>query len=160
VRYSELLRLPYYEPTRFLIVDSMHNLFLGLIKEHFQGILGFRPKEAKQAGDRIKPPPAIVVEIPPDPRNPEPEEEKYVAGVHKLISCLEARLRDRSPAFHDELTKRFARNFHLATLLYVGRGTKCLPMTLDSSGRDSAKPPGEKKMNKMDIASLLVAWVG
>ena len=160
VRYSELLRLPYYEPTRFLVVDSMHNLFLGLIKEHFQGILGFRAKEAKQAESRMKPPPAIVMEIPPDPRNPEPQEEKHVAGVHKLILCLEAPMRDRSPAFRDELTKRWARNFHLAALLYVGHGIKCLPMTLDSTGRDSAKSPREKKMTKMNITSLLVAWVG
>ncbi|TFK78580.1 hypothetical protein K466DRAFT_440186, partial [Polyporus arcularius HHB13444] len=29
VRWSELLRLPYWDPTRFALVDSMHNLFLG-----------------------------------------------------------------------------------------------------------------------------------
>ena len=30
VRWSELLRLPYFDPIRFLVVDPMHNLFLGI----------------------------------------------------------------------------------------------------------------------------------
>ena len=40
VRWSQLLRLPYFDPTRFVVVDTMHNLFLGLINEHFRTILG------------------------------------------------------------------------------------------------------------------------
>ena len=32
VRWSELLRLPYLDPIRFLVVDPMHNLFLGIVK--------------------------------------------------------------------------------------------------------------------------------
>ena len=31
-RYSELLRLPYFDCVRFTIVDPMHNLFLGTAK--------------------------------------------------------------------------------------------------------------------------------
>jgi len=42
VRWSELLRLPYFDPTRFVVIDAMHNLFLGLINKHFQDILGIR----------------------------------------------------------------------------------------------------------------------
>ena len=30
VRWSEMLRLPYFNPIRFLVVDLMHNLFLGI----------------------------------------------------------------------------------------------------------------------------------
>jgi hypothetical protein len=40
VKWSELLCLPYFDPTRFVVIDAMHNLFLGLINEHFQNILG------------------------------------------------------------------------------------------------------------------------
>ncbi|KAI8969510.1 hypothetical protein BD414DRAFT_402535, partial [Trametes punicea] len=29
VRWSELLRLPYWDPTRFSLLDAMHNLYLG-----------------------------------------------------------------------------------------------------------------------------------
>jgi len=32
VRWSELLRLPYFDPIRFLVVDPMHCLFLGIAK--------------------------------------------------------------------------------------------------------------------------------
>ena len=32
VRWSELLRLPYFDPIRFLTVDPMHCLFLGIAK--------------------------------------------------------------------------------------------------------------------------------
>ncbi len=44
IRWSELLRLPYFDPSRFVVIDAMHNLFLGLIKEHFE-ILGIRDPE-------------------------------------------------------------------------------------------------------------------
>src|SRR5271170_6734088 len=30
VHWSEMLRLPYFNPIRFLVVDPMHNLFLGI----------------------------------------------------------------------------------------------------------------------------------
>ncbi|KZT10149.1 uncharacterized protein LAESUDRAFT_756338 [Laetiporus sulphureus 93-53] len=40
VRWSELLRLPYWDPTRGVIVDSMHNLFLGLVQYHVHTIIG------------------------------------------------------------------------------------------------------------------------
>ena len=38
IRWSELLRLEYWDPTRFAIVDSMHNLFLGALRHHCQDI--------------------------------------------------------------------------------------------------------------------------
>ncbi|KDR74582.1 hypothetical protein GALMADRAFT_49643, partial [Galerina marginata CBS 339.88] len=40
VRYSELSRLPYFDLVKCVVVDAMHNLFLGLIKEHFRNIIG------------------------------------------------------------------------------------------------------------------------
>ena len=40
VRWSQLLRLPYFDPARFVVIDPMHNLLLGLIHEHFVGVLG------------------------------------------------------------------------------------------------------------------------
>lgn len=40
VRWCELLRLPYWDPTRFVIIDAMHNLFLGVVQNHFRDLLG------------------------------------------------------------------------------------------------------------------------
>jgi hypothetical protein len=51
VKWSELLRLPYFDPTRFVVIDAMHNLFLGLINEHFQNTLGIRLDKDKEPSD-------------------------------------------------------------------------------------------------------------
>ncbi|EJF59017.1 hypothetical protein DICSQDRAFT_14970, partial [Dichomitus squalens LYAD-421 SS1] len=37
-RWSELARLPYFDMCRMIVVDPMHNLFLGLVKTHFYHI--------------------------------------------------------------------------------------------------------------------------
>ena len=48
VKWSELLRLPYFDPTHFVIINAMHNLFLGLSNEHFQNILGIQLNNNKE----------------------------------------------------------------------------------------------------------------
>lgn len=40
VRWSELLRLPYWDPTRFVVVDTMHCFYLGLFRRHIRYIWG------------------------------------------------------------------------------------------------------------------------
>ncbi|KAI0054698.1 hypothetical protein BV25DRAFT_1816687 [Artomyces pyxidatus] len=40
IRWTELLRLPYWNPIHFTVVDSMHNLYLGLLKTHVRDIWG------------------------------------------------------------------------------------------------------------------------
>ena len=35
IQWSELLHLLYFDPSSSVIVDAMHNLFLGLVQEHF-----------------------------------------------------------------------------------------------------------------------------
>ena len=37
-RYSSLLQLPYFDPVRMLIIDPMHNLYLGTAKHIFSKI--------------------------------------------------------------------------------------------------------------------------
>lgn len=50
VRWSELLRLEYWDPTQFTVVDAMHNLFLGDIRHHCMEVWGVRIKgDSKQA---------------------------------------------------------------------------------------------------------------
>jgi hypothetical protein len=39
VRWSVLLDLPYWDPTKCVVVDAMHNLFLNLVKHHCREIL-------------------------------------------------------------------------------------------------------------------------
>lgn len=45
VRWSELLRLPYWDPTRFAVVDAMHNLFLGELRHHCRDVWGIHIKD-------------------------------------------------------------------------------------------------------------------
>jgi hypothetical protein len=40
IRWSELLRLPYWDPNHSVVVDPMHNLFLNLVQHHFRILLG------------------------------------------------------------------------------------------------------------------------
>ncbi|VDB89659.1 unnamed protein product [Peniophora sp. CBMAI 1063] len=47
IRWSELLRLPYWNPARFSVVDAMHNLFLGDIAAHLVSAWGMRWKDPR-----------------------------------------------------------------------------------------------------------------
>lgn len=47
IRWSELLRLPYWDPTRFAVVDVMHNLFLGELQHHCRVIWDMNIKDGK-----------------------------------------------------------------------------------------------------------------
>ncbi|OJT15521.1 hypothetical protein TRAPUB_7214 [Trametes pubescens] len=40
LRWSELLRLPYWDPTRYAVLDVMHNLFLGEVLHHCRQVWG------------------------------------------------------------------------------------------------------------------------
>ncbi|KZT04242.1 uncharacterized protein LAESUDRAFT_658222 [Laetiporus sulphureus 93-53] len=53
VRWSELMRLPYWDPTRSVIVDAMHNLFLGLVQYHARTIVGMDMPAADPYDDDI-----------------------------------------------------------------------------------------------------------
>ncbi|TFK16569.1 hypothetical protein FA15DRAFT_547208, partial [Coprinopsis marcescibilis] len=50
IRWSELYRLPYYDPSCFVVVDAMHNLFLGLTQAHCTTILGICVREKQTPG--------------------------------------------------------------------------------------------------------------
>jgi hypothetical protein len=159
LRWSELLRLPYYDPTRFLVVDPMHNLFLGLIKEHFQGILGYYPPRTTH------PTPAprvdIHINIPPDPTNPLPDAKGPRASIRRLISWLEEpfEFTDESSKEFKAVTDKWGKStIHVAAFVYVGRGLNCLPQTLDSTGQDT-KFPLTKKLSKKGLATCILSWV-
>ena len=51
--WSELLRLPYFDIVRCVVVNAMHNLFLGLIKEHLTGILSISLQSRKPEAPAI-----------------------------------------------------------------------------------------------------------
>lgn len=40
VRWSELLRLPYWDPTKFTLIDSMHAFYLRIFQNHIRSVWG------------------------------------------------------------------------------------------------------------------------
>jgi hypothetical protein len=48
VQWSELWRLPYYDPTRQLVVDAMHCIFEGLVSFHFRDLLQLTTKDGNK----------------------------------------------------------------------------------------------------------------
>lgn len=53
VRWSELLRLCYWDPVNWVVVDGMHNLFLGLVRHHFRVVIGTKWDERDDETDMI-----------------------------------------------------------------------------------------------------------
>lgn len=158
LRCSELLRLPYYDPSCFLVVDPMHNLLLGLIKEHFRYILGYKKTASKT------PLPAFSsatmrVNISQDPSNPVPDPKAQRASVRKLVTWLEQPLEfdPNEQASFDAIVKKWGKStIHVAAFVYVGRGVGCLPDSMGSNGFDDAI---RKKSSKKDLAERLLSWV-
>lgn len=50
LRYSELLRLPYWDPIKFTVIDSMHCFYLRLLNRHCREIWGMNAKVADGPG--------------------------------------------------------------------------------------------------------------
>ncbi|KZV61275.1 hypothetical protein PENSPDRAFT_543846, partial [Peniophora sp. CONT] len=51
IRWSELLRLPYWDPTKFAVIDAMHNLFLAALCRHLAIVWGmqWKPSNSRQS---------------------------------------------------------------------------------------------------------------
>jgi hypothetical protein len=145
VRWSVLHQLPYFDPARFVVVDAMHNLFLGLIQEHFE-ILGIRLNEKEQIHR------AIVINIPED-ELPTSDPEQKVLG--KTIRLLESPMNDdlRTPHGRDTWAKRLKNSSHLKGLQLI-----CDTLRIDvrNAVPDIAR---SKKLHKKDYIVAILTWV-
>ncbi|KAJ7488572.1 hypothetical protein B0H11DRAFT_1720508, partial [Mycena galericulata] len=93
LRWTEFLRLPYFDLPTMLIIDSMHNLFLGLLKEHFRYILG--PRSTKTGKKRADPDTVLDIIITPSPDNPRPTKPTEITSLEKAIKALSGPMSDR-----------------------------------------------------------------
>ncbi|KAI6011703.1 hypothetical protein BKA83DRAFT_4571787 [Pisolithus microcarpus] len=86
VRFLELLRLPYWDPIWFTVLDSMHAFFLRVIQQHVRYIWGLSP--TAPAGDGTNSP----TETPP----PKPSTMELLKGLNVLLqkstgdACIES----------------------------------------------------------------------
>lgn len=75
VRWSELRRLPYWDPTRFTALDPMHMLYLGALKRHCMDIWGMDVNTDDGPG------------VTYNQLKDRPSEEKLLEGRNALSSC-------------------------------------------------------------------------
>lgn len=158
IRYSELHRLPYFDAIRSVAVDPMHNLFLGLIKEHFQNILGYGKAKKDLPDTTIG---LIDVDILPSDDNPVPIKKTEKASVRRLTTWLKAPI-DFDPssetAIHDAASRWKGSRAHTSALIYVAKGVGCMPLTTPEQGGDHANVR-PKRLTKYELAKRLVEWV-
>ena len=135
LRWSELLRLPYFNPSHFVVIDAMHNLFLGLIQEHFQGILGICL--VKDSDSDLSP----VINITLSDNNLKDAERK---SLSKVLNWLTRPMNQdlMSDAGMAKWAKKFS-NIHLETLKFLCQELQCAPVPVDSH---------KKMMNHPDYA--------
>ena len=50
VRWTELQRLPYWDPSKFITIDPMHLLYLGILQRHCQKVWGMDDKHVDGVG--------------------------------------------------------------------------------------------------------------
>ncbi|EIW56596.1 uncharacterized protein TRAVEDRAFT_127575 [Trametes versicolor FP-101664 SS1] len=88
VRYSELLRLPYWNPFLYTVVDTMHNLYLGILQRHIRVIWGISVdvEDGDASGNMIG--------VAPE----RPSEAKMAAGVDLLLTATTLKLRTAGKA--------------------------------------------------------------
>ena len=145
IRWSELLRLPYFDASCFVVVDAMLNLFLGLVQEHFD-ILGIKLNIAKS---RMTP--CMVIDIPKESINKSNEHERK--SINRLINMLEAPIKNelKSQAGYDVHFKRLSA-LHKAAL-------ELLCMSVDAPIKLDPKHANKGKLNKPDFIHAILAWV-
>lgn len=92
IRHSEFLRLPYWNPVDFLVIDSMHAFLLGNFKRHCRLIWGFDIKFADDDDGESR----------PSNHNDEPGKDDMDRGELVLRTCGEKKLFDlkRPVLFH------------------------------------------------------------
>lgn len=106
-----------------IVVDSMHNLFLGLFKEHFRHLLGFRIQKNKRSKTPNK---VLNITIVGDIANPLPDSKPAKESVPKIISFLEQPMSDDlQDGTYLVTAKKQLERFHLPALLYVAKGVSC-----------------------------------
>ncbi|PPQ79322.1 hypothetical protein CVT26_001092, partial [Gymnopilus dilepis] len=142
IRWSELLRLPYFDMVQCVVVDPMHNLFLGLLKEHFMGLLGIDlPKEDNSA--------VLKISFGPLPSN---MNQKDKDSVEKLKGWLERPYTcSFSPDQEKALNKLMRAN--LCALEFV-----CKELSISVCCPTDTVHSNRRKYTKIDYARNLLTW--
>lgn len=146
VRWTELWRLPYWDPTQMLVVDSMHCLLEGLAQFHFREVLKLTDTSAKEK-DPIGNAFSFAFPFPDneaiETRKLSENDVKHITQIHKLLLSPLDKLDDVSESLEKLTTRLHGKN--LNALRYVS----------DTVG----VPPALKRSSKIHYAKELRSWV-
>ncbi|KAK0477175.1 hypothetical protein EDD18DRAFT_1087934, partial [Armillaria luteobubalina] len=154
VRWSEFWRLPYWDPTRMLVVDVMHCILLGLVRYHCRYILGIDWNIARK---QDTPPPAFDYawvayhpDVPKKFRLLKDHEEKHVTDIQNiLILPLEGE------CSIDEMTlRKRLMSKNLPPLMFVSYTLGLTMYTISVNGQPKSVPA----QGKLQFIDLLVEW--
>jgi hypothetical protein len=163
VRWSEFWRLPYWDPARQVVVDSMHCILEGLTQHFFRNDLGLKerknsPKGKGKGKEKANPPPKLsfVPAYEYKFTQPEPEieclghklsqkEVNHVFLIHEtLLTPIGMNEKEPYKKFIKDVEKR-----NMNAIRFV-----CKDLGLDERSR---KKTG--RVCKIDLADLLQEWV-
>ena len=150
IRYSELWRLSYWDPTRQLVVDSMHCILEGLVQYHVRSLFNFKSDNTSPSEVN---PPAFHYDF--EPLDPETAASfsmtaKEAAQVSAIQALLVAEVPGADDLTHvetsltklqDTLLKK-----NVAALKYLCQILSCVPSKVT-------------RTYKADYAKALVQWV-
>ncbi|KAK0502435.1 hypothetical protein EDD18DRAFT_1347044 [Armillaria luteobubalina] len=104
-----------------IVVDVMHNLFLGLLKTHFRCILGFCVQKTAESK------PDISINIANVHENPKLTGSNDMKSVHEIISLLEKTpLKMLTDVATREIIENKLQSKYKLALYYVAKGLDCL----------------------------------
>jgi len=155
VRYSVLWSLPYWDPTRHLVVDPMHTVLLGLVENHFRSVLKLTGNTGNKGRERR--PPAFDhffrTPIPskhPDYTNLQPDkqfEEKQIQQIEHIHDLLMAPLNCQD----------FDKQQLFTSLMRTMK--KCLRFVLEDVDPSALPKPNSEEDIKRSYCERLIQWV-
>ena len=158
VRWSPLWRLPYWNPCRQLVVDSMHCLLEGLVKFHCLQVLRLTEMAANNVPSR---PPAFswpfAIPSLTDEANNESQQwsENDVKDIQKIHTALTAEIcNENDVAVNPEVRSRTQLEQYLTKRAY-----RPLAFVLADVGALSTPGGRGGKVRKADMAKALAEWV-
>jgi hypothetical protein len=164
VRWSELWRLPYWDPTRMLAVDTMHCVLEGLVQYHCRRVLRLNIDDAELSE---KSPAAYEYDFPTfDPQTTpskcSPKSEKEQEQIEKIHDLL---VRPFRTVAEDDTSDDLTRASLFSKLMQNNKPALLFVCwSLGLGGSSSVSDLAEKvallvRCKKKDLTEFLVTWV-
>jgi hypothetical protein len=160
VRWTCLWELPYWDPTRQLVIDGMHCLFENMAKYHSE-LLGLSYNDVLKADL-----PAAFhhsFAVPPKRARLTVLERKDIHRIHSLLQapCLAADGSEDYRLYYSQLSHKFT-HFHLEALKFVAESLSLQPIPTFSTAHDdfgAMSPVGRLVASPVNFKVYKAHWV-